>query len=99
MKAYFRTGLIVFGILGLLAGLVLMILGKMIALLLFLTGFAALAAYVALMMRTGEYRAEGTFFNGLMGQGRQQSEVSKDPDAWKGTQNGSIWDRMNGNQE
>lgn len=73
--------MMLWGILSLLAGVVLMIMGHMWALLLFLAGFALIVAHWAQLFKGAGYRAEGGFYNGLNGQGRQQSEVSKDPNA------------------
>ena len=79
----------------LLAGIVLMILGKIgLGIAAFLVGFGLIAFFAATMLRTGGYRAEGAFFNGLGGQGRQQSEVSKAPKAGSGEQPANIWDMM-----
>ena len=69
--------MMVLGILSLVAGVVLMILGQMWALLLLLLGFGLIVAHWAKLFKGAGYRAEGAFFNGLQGQGRQQSEVSK----------------------
>lgn len=69
------------GIVSLLAAVVLMIMGHMWALVLFLVGFGLMAVHWARLFRGAGYRDEGAFFNGMNGQGRQQSEVSKDPNA------------------
>ena len=70
--------MMILGILVLLAAVVLMILGQMWALVLFLVGFGLLAWASATMFKGAGYETEGmTFDNGLHGQGRQQSEVSK----------------------
>lgn len=71
--------MLILGLIALFLGVILMILGQMWALVLFLMGFALMAAHFATMFRGAGYRAEGAFFNGLNGQGRQQSEVGKDP--------------------
>lgn len=73
--------MMIWGILSLLAGVILMVLGHMWALLLFLAGFALIVAHWAKLFKGAGYRAEGAFFSGLNGQGRQQSEVSQDPTA------------------
>ena len=99
MKSFVRPMLLIAGLLSFVGGIVLMILGKLAAVFLVLLGFGLMAGYFSLMLHTGGYRVEEGFLFHYAGVGRQQSEVSKDPDAWKGTQNGSIWDRMNGNQE
>ena len=70
--------MMILGVLTLLAAVVLMILGQMWALVLFLVGFALLAWEAANMFKGAGYETEGmTFDNGVYGQGRQQSEVSK----------------------
>ena len=70
--------MMILGVLMLLAAVVLMIMGHMWALVLFLVGFGLIAARAAKMFRGAGYRTEGmTFDNGINGQGRQQSEVSK----------------------
>lgn len=71
--------MMVLGIICLFAGVVLMILGQLWALVLFLMGFGLMAAHWAKMFQGAGYRAEGAFYNGPDGHGRQQSEVSKDP--------------------
>lgn len=71
--------MMVLGIISLLAAVVLMILGQMWALVLFLVGFGLMVAHWARMFRGAGYQAEVGTFNGVNGQGRQQSEVYKDP--------------------
>ena len=88
-----RAFLLVCGFLALLGGVIMMITGNMWGLLLFFLGFACIAAGSAMMMRTGGYRAEGAFFNGLNGQGRQQSEVSK-KDYQPDEPNADIWKQL-----
>ena len=53
-----------------------------------------IAAFSVMMFRAGGYRAEGAFFNGLNGDGRQQSETGKMPPADTGEQSPDIWDEM-----
>jgi hypothetical protein len=83
------------GLLSLLAGTVLMVLGHMWALLLFLAGFCLIVAGGAQMFRGAGYRDPDAYFNGLNGQGRQQSEVQVDKTAPQGYQDrpSNIWDQ------
>jgi len=71
--------MMIFGVLTLLAAVILMITGQMWALVLFLVGFGMIAAHAAKMFKGAGYETEGmtAFMNGLNGQGQQQSEVSK----------------------
>lgn len=71
--------MMILGIISLLAAVVLMIMGQMWALALFLVGFGLMVAHWAKLFKGAGYREAGAFFNGVNGQGRQQSEVSKDP--------------------
>lgn len=73
--------MMILGMISLLAAVILMILGQMWALVLFLVGFGLMVARWARMFRGAGYRAEVGTLNGLNGQGRQQSEVSRDPNA------------------
>lgn len=71
--------MMVFGIISLLAAVILMILGQMWALVLFLAGFVLIVAHWARLFKGAGYQADITASNGVNGQGRQQSEMYKDP--------------------
>lgn len=71
--------MMILGIIAMLAGVILMILGKLWALLLLLVGACLVIAHWAKLFKGAGYQAESGTINGLYGQGRQQSEVSKDP--------------------
>ncbi len=94
MKNHVRSICLIGGLAAFFAGVVLMILGQMWGLAVLFLGICLIAANFAMMMRTGGYRAEGTFFNGLAGQGRQQSEVAKADQPVVGEQNAQIWDEL-----
>ena len=87
--------LILLGAIGLVAGIVALILGSGWGVAVLLAGFAVLAVGIVRLLRIGGYRNEGAFFNGLGGQGRQQSEVSKEPESGA-QQQGNVWDQMEG---
>ncbi len=90
-----RILLLIAGILCFLGGVVLMVLGKMWGLFVLMLGFGLIVFYSALMFRVGGYSPDMAAFNGLKGQGRQQSEAGKmdyqpdNPDA-------GVWDQMEG---
>lgn len=70
--------LMVLGLITSLVGVILMILGKLWAVLLFLAGFCLIVAHWARLFKGAGYQADVSPGNGLYGQGRQQSEVYKD---------------------
>ena len=70
--------LMILGLLVSFAGVILMILGKLWAVLLFLAGFCLIVAHWAKMYKGAGYEADVNAGNGLYGQGRQQSEACKD---------------------
>ena len=84
---------LLFGGLLVLSGVVLTILGKIVALILFLLGLGLLGAGFSVMLKSSGHRGEGAFYQGLAGQGRQQSEVVK-LDAAVPAENADIWKRM-----
>ena len=90
--------LLIAGLLALVAGTVLMVMGRMWALLLFLAGFVFIVAGWAQMYRGAGYRDEGALFNGW-GKGRQQSEAHVDKTAPQGYQDrpSNIWDQTENN--
>ena len=67
------------GALCMLASVILMILGKLWAVLLLLVGACLVIAHWARLFKGAGYQADAAPYNGLSGQGRQQSEVIKDP--------------------
>ncbi len=62
-----------------LAGVVLMIMGTMWGLALLLVGACLVIAHWARLFKGAGYQADAAPYNGLNGQGRQQSEATKDP--------------------
>ena len=70
--------LMLLGLLVSFAGVILMILGKLWAVLLFLGGFCLIVAHWAQLYKGAGYEADVNPGNGLYGQGRQQSEANKD---------------------
>ena len=70
--------LMILGLLVSFAGVILMILGKLWAVLLFLGGFCLIVAHWAKLYKGAGYEADVNAGNGLYGQGRQQSEAYKD---------------------
>ena len=70
--------LMILGLLVSFAGVILMILGKLWAVLLFLAGFCLIVAHWARLFKGAGYQADAAPYNGLSGQGRQQSEAIKD---------------------
>ncbi len=88
-------GMMIAGFVLFAAGIVLMILSKVgLGIAAFLVGFGLIAFGSAKMMRTGGYQDNIPFFNGLKGQGRQQSEVTKVKQNNSGEQPANIWDQM-----
>jgi hypothetical protein len=84
---------IVAGIAVFFVGVILMILGQIWALAVIGLGFVGLAYGVARMYRASGYRSEEVLFNGF-GNGRQQSEVVKDPLPGSGEQPANIWEQV-----
>ena len=70
--------LMLLGLLVSFAGVILMILGKIWAVVLFLAGFCLIVAHWARLYKGAGYEADVNPGNGLYGQGRQQSEARKD---------------------
>ena len=93
MKAHKRSFYFISGLCCFFAGVVLVILGNIWALILFLLGLGLLGAGFSLMLKTGGYSADGVYFHGLYGQGRQQSETVK-LDSAVPAENADIWKRM-----
>ena len=79
-----------------LAAVILMILGKLWAVLLFLAGFCLIVAHWARMFKGAGYQGDVAPGNGLYGQGRQQSEAVKDttrPQSYEDRPS-DIWDQV-----
>ena len=89
--------LMLLGVLSLLAGAVLMILGKLWGLLLFLVGFGFMADHSAEMLGGSGRQGDGGFFRVLMGQGRIWSKFEKGKTA-QGYEDrpSNIWDQVEG---
>ena len=69
---------IILGLVGILAGIVVMVLGQvLLGVLLLLAGVAAMAFSYVTMMRGRGYEPDQGTLNGLGGKGRQQSEAVK----------------------
>ena len=71
--------MMILGIIAMLASVILMILGKLWAVLLLLVGACLVIAHWARLFKGAGYQADAAPYNGLNGQGRQQSEAFKDP--------------------
>ena len=88
-------GLMIGGVIGIFAGIVVMILGSLpVGLLLLLAGIVAFVIGTAKMLRAQGYRGEGAYSEGLYGQGRQQSELVKVDQPVMGEQSVNIWDKV-----
>jgi hypothetical protein len=74
-----NMNMMLLGVIVALAGVILMILGKLWAVVLFLAGFCLIVAHWAKLYKGAGYEADVSAGNGLYGQGRQQSEACKDP--------------------
>ena len=85
---------IILGIVGIFAGVIVMILGHMWALAVMGLGFVSMVVGSVRMLRVGGYSPEGVFFNGLGGQGRQQSEAVKQEVPGSGEQPANIWEMV-----
>ena len=71
--------MMIWGIIASFAGVILMILGKLWAVLMFLAVFVLIVAHWEMLYKGAGYEADVNAGNGLYGQGRQQSEANKDP--------------------
>lgn len=90
---------ILIGMLAMLAGLVVIVLVNLWAgLVLLLVGVGLMAFNYSTMMRgRGDHPDQG-LYNGLAGQGKQQSEVVKDNMPEPGEQTPAVWDKMENSQ-
>ncbi len=70
--------MMIIGALCMLASVIFMILGKLWAVLLLLVGACLVIAHWAKLFKGAGYQADAAPYNGLSGQGRQQSEAFKD---------------------
>ena len=69
-------GLMMAGVLGIFAGIVVMIVGSVpVGVILLLAGIVAFVIGTSKMLRAQGYRGEGAYGEGIYGQGRQQSEL------------------------
>ena len=86
---------IVLGLVGILAGIVLMVLSHVIlGVVVLLAGVACMAfSYVTMMRGRGEDPNQGTI-NGMNGQGKQQSETAKVNMPEPGEQSPEIWEKL-----
>ena len=86
---------IMLGMLAMLAGMVIMVLGSTwIGLVLLLAGVGLMAFNYATMMRGRGQDPEQGLYNGLNGQGKQQSETVDVNMPEPGEQNPDIWEKM-----
>ena len=86
---------IALGMIAMLAGIVVMVLGKvLIGVILLLAGGALMVLnYVTMMRGRGQEPNQG-LYNGLRGEGRQQSETVDVPMHAAGEQSSEIWEKM-----
>jgi predicted lipid-binding transport protein (Tim44 family) len=84
----------ILGILTMIAGLVLMVMGKMWGLLMILFGAIALMVRYARMMHGRGYDPEQGSINGLTGQGKQTPDVVSTNQPPVGEQSANIWKQM-----
>ncbi len=87
--------LVVLGMVAMLAGIVAFVLGNwVLGLVLLLGGLACMAiSYTTMMRGRSEDPNQGTF-NGVAGQGKQQSETVKVNMPEPGEQNPDVWEKM-----
>ena len=86
---------IILGMVGMLAGIVVMVLGQvLIGLILLAAGVACMALNYATMMRGRGDDPDQAIYNGLAGQGKQQSEVVKANMPETGEQNPNVWEKL-----
>ena len=85
---------IILGIICILLGLVAVILSKMWGLLLLLAGVGIIAFRYVFMMRGSGFNPDQGTLNGLNGQGKNQSEVVKEPIPGSGEQPANIWEMV-----
>ena len=86
---------IMLGMLAMLAGMVIMVLGSTwIGLVLLLAGVGLMAFNYATMMRGRGQDPEQGLYNGLNGQGKQQSEAVDVNMPEPGEQTPDIWEKM-----
>jgi hypothetical protein len=76
------------------AGLIMIILGNLWAVLLMLAGLGAIIFGYSKLMGGSGYSPEQATCNGLNGEGKQQSEVEKMNQPVKGEQDATIWQQI-----
>jgi hypothetical protein len=86
--------MIILGILTILAGLVLMVMGRMWGLLAILCGGVMLMVRYARMMHGRGYNPDQGTINGLAGKGKQTSDAVPMNQPPVGEQPSNIWDQM-----
>ena len=83
------------GMIAMLVGIVVMVLGQtMIGLILLLGGGGLMVLNYVTMMRGSGHNPDQGIYNGLGGQGKQQSEVVKADMTEPGEQSPEIWEKM-----
>ena len=83
------------GMIAMLIGLVVMVLGQvLIGLILLLGGVALMACNYVTMMRGSGHNPDQGIYNGLGGQGKQQSEVVSANIPEPGEQSPDVWEKM-----
>ena len=85
---------IILGMAGMLSGIVVLVLGSMWGLALLLGGMIVMIFAYGIMMRGRGMNPDQGLFNGLYGQGKQQSEEVEMPQPVIGEQPANIWDKM-----
>ena len=83
------------GMIAMLVGLVIMVLGQtIIGLILLLGGGGLMVFQYSTMMRGSGHHPDQGMYNGLGGQGKQQSEVIEADMTEPGEQSPEIWEKM-----
>ena len=85
---------ILIGMLAVLAGIVLLVVGKMWGLVFLLGGLGTMIFHYSSMMRARGCDPNQGTINGLNGQGKQQSEAVKISQPVVGEQPANIWEQM-----
>lgn len=99
MKEYADKIAVILGGVTMLGGMVAIICGKVgLGLLALLVGLLLVSLFYATMMRGSGNNPDQGIFNGLAGQGKQQSEVVQANMSEPGEQTPAVWDKMEVNE-
>lgn len=99
MKEYADKIAVILGGVTMLGGMVAIIAGKVgLGLLALLVGLLLLAVFYATMMHGRGFDPNQGTFNGLYGQGKQQSEAVPANMPEPGEQSPAVWDKMENSQ-